>query len=87
MGSISGRKCLRVLENLEKIQAIELLCASQALEFVRPLKTSPILEKVQARVREDIPHFEKDEIFSTAINKAIAIVQSGDLLNIAEGVN
>ncbi len=83
MGSISGRKCLRVLKNLEKIQAIELLCASQALEFVRPLKTSPVLEEVYARVRQEIPHFEKDEIFSEAINKAIAIIQSGDLLKIA----
>lgn len=86
MGSISGRKCLKVLSNLEKIQAIELLCASQALEFIRPLKTSATLEKVQARMRQDIPHFDKDEIFSQAINKAIKIVQSGDLLAIATQV-
>lgn len=86
MGSISGRKCLKVLANLEKIQAIELLCASQALEFVRPLKTSAILEEVQARIRQDIPYFEKDEIFSEAINKAIDIIRSGELLEIAEGI-
>lgn len=87
MGSISGRKCLKVLANLEKIQAIELLCASQALEFVHPLKTSTILEKIQARIRQDIPYFEKDEIFSESINKAIALVQSGELLEIAKEVN
>lgn len=87
MGSISGRKCLKVLANLEKIQAIELLCASQALEFVHPLKTSTILEKIQARIRQDIPYFEKDEIFSESINKAIALVQSGVLLEIAKEVN
>lgn len=87
MGSISGRKCLKVLANLEKIQAIELLCASQALEFVHPLKTSTILEKIQARIRQDIPYFEKDEIFSESINKAIALVQNGELLEIAKEVN
>lgn len=86
MGSISGRKCLRVLKNLEKIQGIELLCATQALEFVRPLKSSKTIEAIQARIRKDIPHFTKDEIFSTAINKAIEIVHSGDLLEIASQV-
>lgn len=83
MGSISGRKCLNVLQNLEKIQAIELICAAQALEFVRPLKSSETLEKVHNRIRKDIPFFEKDEIFYEAINKAIELVRSGDLITIA----
>lgn len=83
MGSISGRKCLKVLENLEKIQAIELLCASQAFDFVHPTKSSETLEKIHARVRRDIPFFEKDEIFYNAINKSIEIVKSGELIEIA----
>ncbi|PVX52137.1 histidine ammonia-lyase [Balneicella halophila] len=86
MGSISGRKCLRVINNLEKIQAIELLCATQALEFARPLKSSKTIEAIQEYVRKEIPHFEKDEIFSTAINKSIDIIKSGDLLDIASQV-
>ncbi|MCK4979835.1 MAG: histidine ammonia-lyase, partial [Candidatus Delongbacteria bacterium] len=42
MGAISARKTLRIIGNLEKILAIELLCAAQALDFRRPLKSSVI---------------------------------------------
>lgn len=79
MGSISGRKLHQVLDNLEKIQAIELLTACQALDFVRPLKTSETLEGVFAKVREEIPHFTQDEIFSDFIEKAIGIIKRDEL--------
>src|SRR5687767_9086617 len=52
MGSISGRKLFRVLDNLEFILAIELMCASQAIEFRRPLKSSAILEYAHDYVRQ-----------------------------------
>ncbi|MDO5655213.1 MAG: histidine ammonia-lyase [Flavobacteriaceae bacterium] len=80
MGSISGRKFHNILNNLEKIQAIELLTACQALDFVRPLKTSEILEKVHAKVREQVPHFENDEYFGEFIEKGIKMIQSGEIL-------
>ena len=76
MGSISGRKLHQILDNLQKIQAIELLTACQALDFVRPLKTSPILEKLHAKVREEIPHFEQDEFFGEYIARGIKIIES-----------
>lgn len=79
MGSISGRKLNQILDNLEKIQAIELLTACQALDFARPLKSSETLEKVHAKVRESIPFFTQDEIFSEAINKAIDIIKKDEL--------
>lgn len=81
MGSISGRKLHMILENLEKIQAIELLTACQALDFVRPLKTSEILEKLHAKVREQIPFFDKDEYFGEYIQKGINIIKAGTLKN------
>ena len=79
MGSISGRKLNQILDNLEKIQAIELLTACQALDFARPLKTSETLEKVHAKVRESIPFYTQDEIFSEAINKAIELIKKDEL--------
>lgn len=79
MGSISGRKLNQILDNLEKIQAIELLTACQALDFARPLKSSETIEKVHAKVRESIPFFTQDEIFSEAINKAIDIIKKDEL--------
>ncbi len=52
MGSISGRKLNTVLNNLEFIQAIELLSACQAIEFRRPLKSSAVLEFAHDLVRD-----------------------------------
>jgi histidine ammonia-lyase len=83
MGSIGGRKALRVIENLEKILAIELLCAAQAMDFQRPLKSTPIIEAVHHSLRERVPHAHEDRIFAEDINAAIAFVRSGEMLAIA----
>lgn len=51
MGGFSARKVLQVIENVERIIAIELLAACQAIEFLRPLKTTKPLEAVYSVVR------------------------------------
>ena len=48
MGANAATKCFRVMENVEKILAIELMNAAQALEFRRPLKSSEVIEKLYA---------------------------------------
>ena len=68
MGSISGRKLNRVLDNLEYILAIELLCACQAIEFRRPLKSSSILEFAHDYVRRFVGFAEEDRIFANDID-------------------
>lgn len=75
MGSISGRKLNRVLDNLEFIMAIELLSACQAIEFRRPLKSSEILEFAHGYVREFVSFAEEDRIFAEDINKVAGIIQ------------
>ncbi len=67
MGSISGRKLHQVLDNLEFIQAIELMTACQAIEFRRPLKSSPVLEQAHAIVREKVGFAREDRIFADDI--------------------
>lgn len=84
MGSISGRKALRVIDNLEKILAIELLCAAQAFDFRKPLKSSEILDKVHISIRKIIDFTTEDRIFSLDIEKAISIIKSEKLLEIAK---
>lgn len=74
MGSISGRKLNRVLDNLEFILAIELMTACQAIEFRRPLKSSEILESAHGYVREFVSFAEEDRIFSEDINKVRSII-------------
>ena len=76
MGSISGRKALQIIDNLEQILAIELLCAAQAFDFRRPLKSSRLLEACHAFVRSRIDHAEKDRVFARDIAKAHDIIHS-----------
>jgi histidine ammonia-lyase len=80
MGSIGGRKALRVIDNLEKILAIELLCAAQALDFRKPLKSSEVLDDVHDTIREKIAFAEEDRIFSIDIEKAIGLIKKRKLL-------
>ena len=80
MGSIAGRKALQVIENLEKILAIELLCACQALDFRRPLKSTAIVEAVHDLLRKEIPHTKKDRIFANGIQIAHHMIQTGAIL-------
>jgi histidine ammonia-lyase len=75
MGSISGRKALKVIENLENILAIELLCAAQAFDFRRPLHSTPLLEACHELVRSRIDHAESDRLFYNDILQAQAIVR------------
>lgn len=51
MGGFSARKVLQVIENVQRIIAIELLAACQAIEFLRPLRTTKPLESVYDVVR------------------------------------
>ena len=69
MGSISGRKLAKVLDNLEYILAIELLCACQAIEFRRPLKSSEILEGAHNFVRNFVEFASEDRIFGEDIQQ------------------
>jgi histidine ammonia-lyase len=74
MGSISGRKLYKVLDNLEYILAIELLTACQAIEFRRPLKSSEILEAAHDYVRQFVSFAEEDRIFADDINRVKSII-------------
>lgn len=74
MGSISGRKLNTVLDNLEYILAIELMSATQAIEFRRPLKSSAILEFAHDYVRHFVRFAEEDRIFADDIVKIKGIV-------------
>lgn len=81
MGSISGRKLSRVLDNLEFILAIELLSACQAIEFRSPLKSSELLEFAHDYVREYVSFAEEDRIFAEDINQVAGIIKDFSFVN------
>ncbi|KAM3587358.1 uncharacterized protein V6R79_002979 [Siganus canaliculatus] len=75
MGGWAARKVLRVVEHVEQVLAIELLAACQALEFLRPLKTTTPLEKVYELLRSVVRPWDKDRIMSPDIEAAHALVR------------
>jgi len=60
MGGYAARKALKVVDNMEYIIAIELLCACQAIDFHRPLRSTKALEAVYKTVRDMVPYYETD---------------------------
>jgi len=83
MGSISGRKLHQVIDNLEYIQAIELLYATQAMDFRRPLKSTPVIEACHSYIRQYVSFIHEDRIFATDINQIHQLITNGSLLAIA----
>jgi len=80
MGSISGRKLHQVIDNLEYIQAIELLYAAQAMDFRRPLKSTPVVEACHALVRKHVPFIDHDRVFADDINALHQLIINGTFL-------
>jgi histidine ammonia-lyase len=76
MGSNAATKCLRIVENLERILAIELMNASQAIEFRRPLQSSEFLESFVKSYREEVPLVKEDRILHYDIQKSVAFLDS-----------
>jgi histidine ammonia-lyase len=70
MGANAATKCYRVVQNLYSILAIEWMTATQALHFRRPLKTSPVLEKLVDTFRQQVPFIEEDRFLHDDMLKA-----------------
>ena len=86
MGSISARKALRVIENVEKILGIELFYAAQAMDYHAPLKSGKIMTAIYERVRKAIDPVVSDRILYEDMETAIDLVKSGELVSLAKQV-
>ena len=75
MGSISGRKLNQVLGNLEKILAIELMYAAQAIDFRRPYKCSEMLEDNYELIRSKVERLQEDRLLKEDIQAMISLVE------------
>lgn len=76
MGSISSRKLNQILGNLEKIFAIELMYAAQAIDFRRPNKCSDIIEHNFAVIRAKVAKLEEDRLLKPDIDAMIELVRT-----------
>ncbi len=75
MGANAATKALKVLKNVQRVLAIELLTATQALDF-RTKKTSQFLQSFVKAYREQIPFIEKDRILQEDIDKSITFLRN-----------
>jgi histidine ammonia-lyase len=77
MGMTGALKLRQIVENVERIVAIELMCAAQAVEFRRPLKSSAAIEGALAAVRKVVPRLEQDRVLAGDIDALTAAVRGG----------
>lgn len=75
MGANAATKCLRIIQNTEKVLAIELLSAAQALEFRRPLRSSDAVENVVSEFRKEVSFNTEDRVLHNDMVKAIGFLQ------------
>ncbi|MEC8295612.1 MAG: histidine ammonia-lyase, partial [Pseudomonadota bacterium] len=59
----------------------ELLCAARGVEFRAPLQTSPVLQQVLTRLRQDVTRLEEDRYMAPDLETAKALVADGALLD------
>jgi histidine ammonia-lyase len=76
MGANSATKLYKIVENTYQVIAIELINASQAIKFRRPLKTSSHLEKIIRNFRQDVPLIEDDRILHNDIVNAVLFIKT-----------
>lgn len=75
MGANAAVKTLRIVENLEKILAIEMLNASQAMAFRESEKTSPILKRLLEDFRDQVPFIEDDKVMYVEMDKSLQFIR------------
>ena len=86
MGIIAARKGREIIKNVENILAMELLCASQGLEFLLPLEPGIGIKEAFRVIREKVPPIKEDRRFSEDIKNIQRLIESGELIKRVEKV-
>jgi histidine ammonia-lyase len=84
MSPISARKCREVVSNAEQVIAIELLCGAQALDLFTNLAPGEGTLAAYKKIRNAVPHLEKDRVLSRDIEIMVNLMKSGSLLEEVE---
>jgi histidine ammonia-lyase len=77
MATFAARRLHEMLDNAANIVAIELLAAAQGVEFHHPQKSSPIIERVIAKLRELSPTYGDDRSISADIARVASLIDQG----------
>ena len=86
MGWSAARKLRKVVENLARILAIELVTSARAIEFRQGLTPSPATARVIAELRKTVPGVGPDRFLSPELEAATTLINSGAVLSAAKEV-
>lgn len=79
MGANAATQAYNLIQNVERVIAIELMNASQALEFRRPMRTSPLLESFLEHYRNVVPFIKEDEVMHDDIEASIQFLKDVEI--------
>jgi histidine ammonia-lyase len=80
MGALAALKARTAVENAAQVIAIELVCAVQGLEFHRPLRSTPALERCAARVRERVARVDEDRSLAAELTGLADALRTGEVV-------
>jgi len=87
MGTIAIRQCREILDNVEHVLAVEMLCAAQAYDLLTETQRLEAGEGTRAAykmIREKIPFLDEDRVLAIDIAAMVALIRSGTLLSAIE---
>ena len=84
MGGYSARKGLSILNNTQRVIAIEMLNAAQGMDFRAPLKPGKVTAAAFKAYREDVPFYDKDQYMQPLMLKSLELVKSGKIIDAVE---
>ncbi len=84
MGTIAARKARKILDNVTNVVAIELLCSTQGVDLLAPLRPSTPLQQVHEAIRKRVASLEDDRVLSKDIETLNEMIRTGALVGPAE---
>lgn len=87
MGTIAARKLGSIVQNSENVLAMELLCAAQALDFLKPLRSASGVASAYDFIRQKVSYAKEDRAFYQDIDLLKQMIRSGDLLKSVTNVS
>ena len=83
MAAHGARRLGQMVENLDRILGVELLCAAQGIDFRAPLATSIVLQRVVTRVRKDVATLGEDRYLAPDLERAATMISNGEIVTAA----
>lgn len=80
MGANAATKLHKIISNLQYIAGIELMNAAQGIDFRRPLKSSPVIERIMEDYRKEVPFVEDDVVMTDYITKTMDFLNNYDIV-------